>query len=111
MTELPPLDFIRGHLSAVPVHGGNDCACHDVAQYLAPLVAEVEQLRRATLVTGLTRMEAEVLDLLVATDLSYELTAKQRGVSVNTIKTQVAGVYRKTGCRNRLELRTARGAV
>lgn len=57
---------------------------------------------------GLTKSELEVLRLLPY-DVTLEEIAEQRYVSVNTVKTQVASIYRKLGVsRRRRAVETAR---
>jgi DNA-binding CsgD family transcriptional regulator len=109
MTELPPLDFIRGRISVATVHEPHcDCGA-ELAQWLEPLLAEVERLRspEVTLPNGrLSPAEERVYRYLRDTDLSTKNIAEQLFVSENTVKSHAKGVHRKLGVTRRAQLRT-----
>lgn len=77
----------HGHLALVFVATGAP----------SPQPHELEQL------FGLTRSEAELVGLL-ARALSPAACAKRRGVSVATVRTQMASVYAKTGVESQTQL-------
>ncbi len=106
---LPSLDYIRGRLSVATQHDGHcDCAA-ELAQWLEPLLAEVERLRtpEVALPNGrLTPAEERVYRYMRDTDLPMQDIAGRLLVSVNTVKTHSKGVFRKLGVTSRFELRS-----
>ena len=114
MTGLPSLDFIRGRISVVTAHEEH-CTCGaELAQWLEPLLAEVERLRspEVTLPMGrLSPAEERVFRYMRDTDLQGAEIAAQLHVGVNTVKTQAKAVFRKLGVTSRAELRSVTSEV
>ena len=106
---LPSLDYIRGRVSVIANHGAGHCDCGtELAQWLEPLLAEVERLRDVPNCTPDVRLspaEDRVARLLRNTDLSAQEIADRLHVGLNTVKTQAKAVYRKLHVGSRLELR------
>jgi DNA-binding CsgD family transcriptional regulator len=110
-TGLPPLDFIRGRISVIANHGAGHCDCGaELAQWLEPLLTEVERLRSPEVAIPNGRLspaEERVYRYLRDTDLGAKDIAARLFVTENTIKTHCKGVYRKLGVTRRAQLRAA----
>lgn len=109
MTALPSMDYIRGRISVATLHERHcDCGA-ELAQWIEPLLAEIDRLRspEVTLPNGrLSPAEERVYRYMRDTDLKASEIAERLFVSENTIKTHAKGVYRKLGVRSRIELRS-----
>lgn len=76
-----------------------------VAQVIAALPATKAEDDGEALLSILTSREAEVAKWLV-NGLSNQEISEKMFVSVRTVKAHLTSIFKKTGCRNRLELAT-----
>jgi DNA-binding CsgD family transcriptional regulator len=95
----------RGSLATVRVASlrGGQCDC---AKAIVGMVAVEQHVPSAKSLYGLTSTEAEVAASLLTGARAYEI-ARQRKVSIETVRTQIKAIYLKFGVNSQVEFISA----
>lgn len=116
-SAVPPVAFMRGHLAGLAAAGNDGVELVELRRWATLLLDEVERLQDAILTDirgmrvdgrALTFVEQQLLRYLRDTSLTMGEIAKERFVSINTVKTQAKGLYRKLGVYSRTQLRNVK---
>lgn len=107
---LPSTAFLRGALAGLEMSIG------DLRKWVPMLLDEIDRLNAALVaqitdstdpsLLGLTFVERQLLQYLRDTSLTLPQIAAERGVSINTVKTQARILYRKLKVERRHDLRS-----